>query len=51
MPILPNVSSKLAKHQILNQASTSMLAQANSAKQMYMQLLRFIEISNFERFS
>ena len=34
------VSSKLAKHQILNQASTSMLAQANSSKQMLMQLLR-----------
>ena len=35
-----DVSSKLAKHQILNQASTSMLAQANSSKQMLMQLLR-----------
>ena len=34
------VSSKLAKNQILNQASTSMLAQANSSKQMLMQLLR-----------
>ena len=35
-----DISSKLAKHQILNQASTSMLAQANSSKQMLMQLLR-----------
>ena len=34
------VSSELAKNQILNQASTSMLAQANSSKQMLMQLLR-----------
>ena len=34
-----DVSSMLAKHQILNQASTSMLAQANSSKQMLMQLL------------
>ena len=35
-----DVSSELAKHQILNQASTSMLAQANLSKQMLMQLLR-----------
>ena len=33
------VSSELAKSQILNQASTSVLAQANSSKQMYMALL------------